>query len=378
MGRLPRNSNRLPDPDKLASPPLSPPAAQLLPPPLADRLAAQLERLAVLLASLLGPLLARLSAPLGPLLARLSAPLAAASASAPASAQSVPSTRAALVDLVPPLCVLALLVAVPALVMRRFFGLRGASASASPAASTASSASHSRAELHKQPWTGRLAGSNEVDPHRPEDVLTIKHGSSEYLFKYPVRTIASHALTLGHVRHKCAQLAGDARPLTLLCAGHHLDPAHDDATLQSLGVEHGARILVVPSSSASSSASPALSASSSASSSASMAPQHAPAKHLPAKPAKPGPAGTIEAVRSRVAVDLQPDVRAFVDGGSSRSSANSRAEAHRRLSETIMGELLKLDGVETDDPHLRARRKEVVREIQAVLDSLDRSLREHP
>ena len=353
---MPRNSSRLPDPDKLASPPLSPPAAQLLPPPLADRLAAQLERLSVLLAGLLGPLLARLSAPLA---------AASASASAPASAQSVPST--ALVDLVPRLCVLALLVAVPALAMRRFFGLGGASASPSPA-STASNAGHSGAELHKQPWTGRLAGNNETDPHRPEDVLTIKHGSSEYLFKYPVRTIASHALTLGHVRQKCVQLASDARPLTLLCAGHHLDPAHDAATLQSLGVEHGARILVVPSSSSSSPAS--------SSSSASTAPQHAPAK--PAKPAKPGPAGTIEAVRSRVAVDLQPDVRAFVDGGSSRSSANSRAEAHRRLSETIMGELLKLDSVETDDQHLRARRKEVVREIQAVLDSLDRSLREHP
>lgn len=330
--------NRLsPQPDKLASPPPSL-AQQLLPPPLADRLAAQLDRLSALLASLLGSLLARLPAP----------------------PRLVPST--ALVDAVPRLCVLALLAIVSAVAMRRFFGLGGASAG-----STTSSAGHG-AELQKQPWTGRLAGNNAADPHRPEDVLTIKHGSSEFLFKYPAHTIASHALTLGHVRHKCAQLAGtaDTRPVALLCAGHRLDPAHDAATLQSLGVEHGARILVI---------SP-----SAPTSSASSAPQHEPAKPGPAKPTEPvsakparsGPAETIEAVRSRVAVDLLPAVQAFIDG-----SGNNRAETHRRLSETIMGELLKLDGVETDDPQLRARRKAVVRQIQGVLDSLDRSLREH-
>lgn len=85
-----------------------------------------------------------------------------------------------------------------------------------------------------------------------------------------------------------------------------------------------------------------------------------------------GPAAKIEAVRDHVVSTLLPLVEEFLAG----KGADKRSDMHRRLGETIMAELLKLDGIETEDPQIRSRRKEVVREIQGYLDSLDKSLRE--
>jgi hypothetical protein len=67
-------------------------------------------------------------------------------------------------------------------------------------------------------------------------------------------------------------------------------------------------------------------------------------------------------------------VNDFING----KGTEKRVDMHRRLGETIMAELLKLDGVETEDPEIRARRKELVKDIQGYLDALDKSLRESP
>ncbi len=55
------------------------------------------------------------------------------------------------------------------------------------------------------------------------------------------------------------------------------------------------------------------------------------------------------------------------------SDSKARDLEYKKLSETILAQIiLKCDAVETDgDEGLRARRKELVRETQAMLNSLD-------
>ena len=241
-----------------------------------------------------------------------------------------------LIDLLPHLALSVGFITTVAIIMRRFLGLGGGG---SPPA-------HS----------GPISGDNSVDPYRPEDVLTVKHGSNEYLFKYPTNTISTHALNVGHLRDKVAEITGvDVKRLSLICAGRQLKD--DSITLQTLGIEHGAKILAVGTNAA---------------------PPLRPTPKAAATPPPPkaalGPSEKIEAVRDHVATTLFPLVDKFI-AGEGAESPEKRADMHRRLGETIMGELLKLDGVETEDPKIRARRKEVVREIQGALDALDKALR---
>lgn len=209
---------------------------------------------------------------------------------------------------------------------------------------------------------GPIDGNDAADPYRAEDVLQIKHGQNEYLFKYPVNTIARHELTVGHVREKCHEITGVAyERLTLICAGQKL--TNDNATLKSLGVEHGAKILLMGSNQ------PPAPAPKNKGSSASLRPSPAPEPKRPTTPMD-----IIEGCREEVTSKLLPLVDDFIQN--LPEEVSKREDAHRRLSETIMKELLKLDAVESPEPEIRARRKEVVREIQNTLDRLDRALRD--
>jgi hypothetical protein len=224
--------------------------------------------------------------------------------------------------------------------MRRFLGLDGNRDSAAPV------------------YAGPISGNNAADPYRAEDVLTIKHGSNEYLLRYPVNTIASHNLRVGNIRESVAGVAGitDPERLSLICAGRKLND--DSATLQSLGIEHGAKILAMGSNAAPPKA-------------ASAPPPPPQPQQKPKAKTPAGPAEKIEAVRDHVISTLLPLVNDFISG---KGDVNKREDVHRRLSETIMAEVLKLDGVESEDPKIRARRKAVVKEIQGILDSLDKAL----
>lgn len=86
------------------------------------------------------------------------------------------------------------------------------------------------------------------------------------------------------------------------------------------------------------------------------------------------PMEKIDAVWDGIVANLMPLMDEFMN--SPPEDAGKRADMHRRLSETMMGELLKLDSVESGEPEVRARRKGVVKDIQKVLDGLDRVLKE--
>lgn len=90
---------------------------------------------------------------------------------------------------------------------------------------------------------------------------------------------------------------------------------------------------------------------------------------------KATPLEIIDGVREEFMIKLKPMAVDFITRPPPTKEAAT--DMHRRLSETIMGQcLLKLDGVETEEPDIRAKRKELVREVQGALDELDRVLRE--
>ncbi len=88
--------------------------------------------------------------------------------------------------------------------------------------------------------------------------------------------------------------------------------------------------------------------------------------------------GKIEELRILFATDLLPLCEDFIM--SVPNDKGRRVDTHRRISETVLQQvLLKLDAVDPDgDAVVRARRKELVRYVQAVLKRLDEALSEHP
>jgi len=214
---------------------------------------------------------------------------------------------------------------------------------------------------------GPISGNDAADPYRAEDHISIKHGHNEYLFKYPVGTIASRSLTVGHVKDKCREITGvDYNRLSLICAGRTLKDDH--AMLKDLGVEHGAKILCMGTNAAPPSA--PKTKGSNASLRSLKQPQPSPQASPQPEAKKPVTAAEIiEAVRAEVEMKLLPLIEEFL--ANPPEDPDKRKDQHRRLSETVMGELLKLDSVESSEPDIRARRKEVVREIQGTLERLD-------
>jgi hypothetical protein len=265
------------------------------------------------------------------------------------------STPKPLIDILPHLVVFAGLFSTTVFLMRRFLGLVG---------------SGSRNTSQSAP-TKPISGNNAIDPYRHEDIINIKYGPNEYQFKYPPNTIATHALTVGHVRDKCAEILGvDVSKLVLTCAGVQLKD--DNSTLQTLRIEHGAKILAMGSNVPPSQPVHHQDSETFTQQHNSQATLPTPPKSLPACPAD-----RIEAVREHVVSNLLPLVNDFIYDSRPEIGQSERDDAHRRLGETIMAELLKLDGVETEDPAIRARRKQVVKEIQSMLDGLDQALNDY-
>lgn len=199
--------------------------------------------------------------------------------------------------------------------------------------------------------TSNKAAGELEDPERTEDVIYVKHGKNDYEFQFPLGAISSGIVTVGALRAKAAQETGvDTSRISLVGLGRNLKD--DSVTLRSLGMGSGTKVLC-------------------------MASQQKPISvkkpEIVTPPKQLSPSEKIEAVKQAVQDKTGALTQAFVSDPP--ADAKDREDTHRKISETIMGELLKLDGIESDDPAVRLRRKEVVKEIQRVLETLDGALK---
>jgi hypothetical protein len=87
------------------------------------------------------------------------------------------------------------------------------------------------------------------------------------------------------------------------------------------------------------------------------------------------PIGKLDAIASKFHTEFVPRCVTFMQ--SPPPEKEKREFEYKKLSETILAQiLLKLDGVETEgDGEARARRKEVVREVQNMLNTLDETMK---
>lgn len=228
-----------------------------------------------------------------------------------------------------------------------------------------------------------ISGDASPDPNRTADTITIKHGKDEFTLTYAANAITGGTLTVGDLRTDCSShIAANAARISLLCAGKNLKD--DTATLASLGISTAAKILCMGSSA------PIPAAATTEADSSGAAEKSKKKKKKSGAKARGGGGGgavtpevqkpvltpmqKIDAVWDGIVANLLPLTEEFMN--SPPADAAKRADMHRRLSETMMGELLKLDSVESSEPEVRARRKGVVKDIQKVLDGLDRVLKE--
>jgi len=245
-------------------------------------------------------------------------------------------------------------------------------------------------QVHKGPL---ISGIENPDPDRSDDHVMIKHGTKEYMVSYPVGTITSGIVTVGAVRDQCVGLTGaEPERVSLSCGGKIL--REDAAPLRSLGIGQAARILCVASkatpTSATASEPVAIVDSLDGATPSKSKKKRSKKKTRPASPLPPPspapspqpeikklpltPFQQIEAVWEGIVANLHPLVNDFLQNPP--ADADKRADTHRSLTETMMGEILKLDSMETGEPEVRARRKEVVKQIQETLDSLDAVLKQ--
>lgn len=104
-------------------------------------------------------------------------------------------------------------------------------------------------------------------------------------------------------------------------------------------------------------------------------PTSAPPQNAPRAATPQTPIGKLDALASKFHTEFVPLCVQFLQSPPGEKA--KRDFEYKKLSETILSQiLLKTDGIETEgDPDARARRKELVREVQAMLNKLDESVK---
>lgn len=217
-----------------------------------------------------------------------------------------------------------------------------------------------------------------------DDVLYIQHAGKEFTLTYPFNAITSGTVTVGAVRESCAQITGvEKERIALSCSGRGMKLKDDGLAARQFGIGCGAKILCITSKSAPPPPAEVDGEGGSVDGGEKKKKKRSKKKSRAASPPPPAqqsttppssPLDVINALDTTISATLSPLVDSFTT--SPPPNPEKRADVHRRLTETLMAELLKLDEVECADPEVRARRKEVVRGVQGLLDRLDGVVKE--
>ncbi|KAF3929007.1 hypothetical protein ABW19_dt0210295 [Dactylella cylindrospora] len=202
------------------------------------------------------------------------------------------------------------------------------------------------------------------DESRTEDIIYVQHAKDQLKISFLKGDVSSKA-TVRDLRIAVQDALGLSHDhsIKLVCAGHNLKD--DNALLSSFSIKHGTKILCMASKSRLPPP-PASTVSQASSSSSSKKTQEPVKKIIP-------PMEKIELVKKHIDGTILPLVADFE--ANPPEDETKKKEEHHRLSETVLGEMLKLDSVDVDGPdgaEVRKKRKAMVKELHGILERLDK------
>ncbi|RVD84258.1 uncharacterized protein DFL_006019 [Arthrobotrys flagrans] len=200
------------------------------------------------------------------------------------------------------------------------------------------------------------------DETRTEDIVYVQQGAETYSINFPKGDVDTKT-TVKDLRIAVLDALGLAHDhsIKLLFSGSHLKD--DTAPLKDFKVKHGAKILCMASKSK---LAPPPASGIAGPSSSRTTPEPPKKKVIP-------PMEKIELVKKHITGTVLPLVVAFETNPP--EDAAKRKDEHHRLSETVLGEMLKLDSVDVDGDdgaEVRKKRKVMVKELHAILERLDK------
>jgi len=205
------------------------------------------------------------------------------------------------------------------------------------------------------------------DTSRTEDTIIVQHGKDTHNITFLKGSISSGAISVLDLKKavQAATQTPDINAIKLVFAGKTLKD--DNSPLQIYNLKDASKVLCM--------ASKVKLPAGGVSNTASRSGTPTPGSDMPKKKVIP-PMERINLVQTYINDTMMPLVIAFEK--SPPKDREQRTMEHRRLGETVMGELLKLDSVDTDGAdgtEVRARRKEAVRGMQNILERLDVALK---